>query len=138
MAATNRQLNWIDVSHGSSALTGITNVTFDQGAQVQTLSADDDRFETLAVLTKSKPMATVEMVDPAAAMAISGGTAADFTATHKDAKGATGGDIIYVLANAVAESAKTSGQHGSFGTASLSFVGISADGQTNPLSFTRV
>lgn len=137
MAATNRQLNWTDVSYGATAITGITNITIDQGGKMQRLSADDDRYTTLAVLVSSEPSIKIDLVDPAKAMGISAGAVGDLTATHKDAKGATLGDIIYVLAGAVAETATATGSHQTFGTATLSFFGVSPDGQTNPLSFTR-
>lgn len=137
MAGTNRQLNWTDVSLGATALTGITNISFDQGGKIQTLSADDDRFTTLAVQVMSQPTVKVDSVDPASIMGIASGAVGDFTATHKDAKGVTGGDILYVLAGAVAETATTAGAHQAFGTASLSLISVSNDGQTNPLSFTR-
>ena len=65
------------------------------------------------------------------------GTSASFSATHKDAKGATGGDILYVMANAVAENVETSGSHAEFGYTTQQLLAFSSDGTTNPLSFTR-
>jgi len=85
----------------------------------------------------SKPTASVTSADTATLMAIAPGTTATFSATHKDAKGATSGDILYVLANAVVENVETTGAHGQFGTATMKMLAYSSDGTTNPLSFTR-
>lgn len=137
MAATKLQANWTAVSHNSASITRVNNVTFTQGGQVATYSGDGDKFPTVAVNLMNAPRATVTSSDPAALMAIAPGTTGAFTATHNDAKGAVGGAIVYTLANAVAENVDTSGAHASFGTASLSLIGVSADGTTNPLSFTR-
>ena len=137
MAATKLQANWTAVSFGSAAITRVSQVSFTQGGSLAAYAADGDRFPTVVVNTLSKPRATVTSGDAAALMAIAPGTVGSFSATHKDAKGEVGGDILYVLANAVAENAETSGGHGQFGTASLSRLAFSSDGVTNPLSFTR-
>ena len=137
MAATKLQANWTAVSFGSAAITRVSQVSFTQGGSLAAYAADGDRFPTVVVNTLSKPRATVTSGDAAALMAIAPGTVGSFSATHKDAKGEVGGDILYVLANAVAENAETSGGHGQFGTASLSLLAFSSDGVTNPLSFTR-
>jgi hypothetical protein len=137
MAATKLQANWTSVSHGGTAITRVQNVSFSQGGSLASYDADGDRFPTVIVNLLSKPKATLVSGDPAALMAISPGTVAAFSATHKDAKVAAGGDILYVLANAVAENVDTSGAHAQFGSASISFQAFSSDGTTNPLSFTR-
>ena len=137
MAATKLQANWTAVSFGSAAITRVSQVSFTQGGSLAAYAADGDRFPTVVVNTLSKPRATVTSGDAAALMAIAPGTVGSFSATHKDAKGEVGGDILYVLANAVAENAETSGAHGQFGTATLSMMAYSSDGITNPLSFTR-
>ncbi|MDG3005500.1 hypothetical protein [Paludisphaera mucosa] len=137
MAATKLQANWTAVSFGSTLISRVTQVTFTQGGSVAAYAADGDHFPTVVVNTMNKPKASVTSGDVAALMAIASGATSTFSATHKDAKGETGGDILYVLANAVAENAETSGSHGQFGTATLSLMAYSSDGITNPLSFTR-
>ena len=137
MAATKLQSNWTAVSFGSTSISRVTQVSFTQGGTLNAYAADGDHFPTVVVNTLSKPRASVTSGDAAAIMAISPGTTAAFSATHKDAKGEVGGDILYVLANAVAENSETSGSHGEFGTATLSLMAYSSDGTTNPLSFTR-
>ncbi|QEH38645.1 hypothetical protein OJF2_72510 [Aquisphaera giovannonii] len=137
MAATKLQANWAAVSHGSTSITRVTNVSFSQGGSLSSFSADGDHYPTVIVSLQNKPSATVTSSDTAALMGLAPGTVASFSATHKDAKGATGGDVVYVMANAVVENVDTSGSHGQFGTATLSLLGYSSDGVTNPLSFTR-
>jgi hypothetical protein len=137
MAATKLQSNWTAVSFGTAPISRVTQVSFTQGGSLTTYAADGDHFPTVIVNTMSKPRATVTSGDAAALMAIAPGETGTFSATHKDAKGEVGGDILYVLANAVAENAETSGSHGEFGTAKLSLMAYSSDGVTNPLSFTR-
>ncbi|APW59221.1 hypothetical protein [Paludisphaera borealis] len=137
MAATKLQANWTAVSFGSTPISRVSQVSFTQGGSLAAYSADGDHFPTVVVNLMNKPRAAVTSADTAALMAVAPGTTASFSATHKDAKGETGGDILYVLANAVAENAETSGAHGQFGSATLSLLAFSTDGTTNPLSFTR-
>lgn len=137
MAATKVQANWTGVSHGSNTITRVTGVTFSQGGSLATFAADGDRFPTVVVNLMNRPRATVTSADTASLMGITPGTAASFSATHKDAKAQAGGDVLYVLANAVVENVDASGSHGQFGTATLSMLAYSSDGTTNPLSFTR-
>ena len=137
MPASKLQANWTAVAHGSNAITRVSSVTISQGGTLATYSADGDRFPTVVVNLMNKPKATVTTADTASVMGITPGTTASFTATHKDAKGEAGGDILYVLSNAVVENVDTSGDHGQFGTATMSLLAYSSDGTTNPLSFTR-
>lgn len=137
MAATKLQANWTAVSLGTSSITRVTQVSFSQGGSLASYSADGDHYPTVVVNLMNKPRASVTSSDTATLMGIAPGTTAAFSATHKDAKGATGGDILYVMANAVAENVETSGAHAQFGSATMQLLAYSSDGTTNPLSFTR-
>jgi hypothetical protein len=137
MAATKLQANWSAVSHGTNAITRVTQVTFSQGGSLASYSGDGEHYPTVIVNLMSKPRAVVTSSDTATLMGIATGTTATFSATHKDAKGASGGDILYVMANSVVENVETSGSHGQFGSASMNLLAYSSDGVTNPLSFTR-
>ncbi len=137
MAATRLQANWTAVSLGTTSITRVSQVTFSQGGSLASYSADGDHYPTVVVNLMNKPRASVTSADTATLMGIAPGTNASFSATHKDAAGATGGDILYVMANAVCENVQTSGSHNEFGTATLQLVAFSSDGKTNPLSFTR-
>jgi hypothetical protein len=135
--ASKLQANWSAVSHGTALITRVTQVSFSQGGSLSTFAADGDHYPTVVVNLMNKPTASITSADTATLMGIAPGTTATLSATHKDAKGATGGDILYVMANAVAENCNTGGAHGQFGTASISLLAYSSDGTTNPLSFTR-
>ena len=137
MAATKLQANWSAVALGTTAITRVSQVSFSQGGSLASYSADGDHYPTVVVNLMNKPRAAVVSADTATLMGVAPGTSATFSATHKDAKGATGGDILYVMANSVVENVETSGSHGQFGSATMSLVGCSIDGSTNPLSFTR-
>ena len=137
MAATKIQANWTAVSFGATPISRVSQVSFTQGGSLAAYSADGDHFPTVVVNLMNKPRASVTSADAAALMSIAPGETGSFSATHKDAKGEVGGDILYVLANAVAENSETSGAHGQFGSAKLNLLAFSTDGTTNPLSFTR-
>ncbi|MFO0892157.1 MAG: hypothetical protein U0790_23840 [Isosphaeraceae bacterium] len=137
MPPSRLQANWSAVSHGDDPISRVTRVTFSQGGSLASFAADGDRYPTVLVALMNRPRASVTSADPAALMAIAPGTAATFRATHNDAAGAAGGDILYVLANAVVEAVEADGAHGQFGSATMSLLAYSADGSTNPLSFTR-
>ena len=85
----------------------------------------------------NKPTASITSGDIATLMGIASGTVASLTATHKDAAKAVGGDILYTLANAVAENVTGNGPFSQYGSATITFRAFSNDGSTNPLSFTR-
>jgi hypothetical protein len=65
------------------------------------------------------------------------GTSGAATATHNDARLASGGAIVYTLSPCVVESPSAGGQHRQIGSGKVLFSGYFPDGQTNPLSFTR-
>lgn len=138
MAATKLQAGWTGVQHGSTSITKVTAVTFSQGGALQAFAGDNDRYDTVVVNLMNKPTASVTSGDIGTLMGIAPGTTGTLAATHKDAKLASSGDIVYALANAVAQNATANGPFGNFGSATLTFMSYSSDGTTNPLSFTRV
>jgi hypothetical protein len=137
MAATKLQANWTAVAHGTTNITRVSQVSFSQGGSLASFSADGDHYPTVVVNLMNNPSVTVVSSDTATLMGLASGTTATFSATHRDAKGASGGDILYVLANSVVENVETTGSHGQFGSATMSLLAYSSDGTTNPLSFTR-
>lgn len=139
---TGLQLNWTAVgftpSGGSlTTFTRVTSVTFTTGGQLMPFAGDDDRFPTVLVNSMNMPSATVTSGNIAQLFGFAPGTRGTLTATHKDARGASGGDIVYTLANAVVATNDASGQHANYGSGTLPFQAFSSDGSTNPLSFTR-
>jgi hypothetical protein len=142
MSATKRQMNWAAVGFTPvagtlTAATGVTNCTVTTGGSLVKFSGDGDRGPSTVVNDFNEPALTVEAADLAWLMGLAPGTTGAATATHKDAQKATGGDIVYTLTPCVVESPQSAGQHRQIGSGSVNFVGIFADGQTNPLSFSR-
>lgn len=137
MAASKIQLNWTGVAHGVTSITKVSSVSFSQGGALLEFSGDTDKFSTVVVNGVAKPTATITTADIGTVMGISPGTTASLTATHKDAKLASGGDILYTLSNAVAQNVTANGPFNQFGSATATFMAYSSDGSTNPLAFTR-
>lgn len=142
MAASKLQMNWAAVGFTPTggtliSIIKVTEVNFDPGGSLKPYSGDVDRFPTTMVNDMNNPKATVMTGDVATVQALAPGTIGEFTATWKDAKLATGGDILYTLANAVVETNPAGGKHADYGSATLTLRAFSADGATNPLSFTR-
>lgn len=144
MAATKVNANWTAVQHDTNAITRVTSVEFDRGGQLQGFSADGDRFRTLIVNLMNEPSASVTTADVGTAFdatkfAPGTGSAGGktLTATLKDTLGASGGDVVFAMANSVIENVRGNGSHASFASATITFKAFSSDGTTNPLSITR-
>ena len=139
MSMTNLQANWdaVKFPDNVTVLSKIQDVTFRKGGQVSLYAADLDRIASVAQVFMSAPTARLQSGNPAQFMGIAPGTTGTLLATHKDAKLATGGDILYTLANAIFEDAQTNGPHGSWGAGTADFKAVSSDGVTHPLTFTR-
>lgn len=140
MPGSNRQMNWTAVTATvatvATVLNGITDVSIDGGTQFAKFAGDADRFSTTIVNSMNDPTIRVTSGNEAQLQALAGAVGS-FSCTHKDAKGLTGGDIVYTLANAVFGNASIGGRHAQFGEATLEIACYSSDGQTNPLSFSR-
>lgn len=137
MPATGVQANWTGVQFASSTIKRVTQVRFDRGGQLTEFAGDVDLFPSLLVSLSQRPSASVTSADVAALMTFVGGASGNFQATHKDAAGAAGGDIIYTMTGAVVENVSSDGAHGQLGTATLTLRASAPDGVTNPLTFTR-
>jgi len=102
---------------------------------VQKFSGDADHFPTTVVEDFRDPSISLTCADQAWIDTVAlGGMFTSVAATHKDAKGATGGNITYTLSNAIAESSSDQGSHKAFGSGQVKFTGQSADGVTSPLA----
>ena len=137
MSATKAQINWTAVSHGSTNLTRVTNAMFGQGGSLIKFKGDTDLFPTIIANVDNEPHASVTTADVGTMMGITPGTTATLNATLNDAKAATGGAVVFALANAVFANADTQAQHAQFATVTGTWQAFSTDGSTNPLSFTR-
>src|SRR5262245_14722150 len=137
MPATKLQANWDVVKHGTTVIQRVTSVNFTLTGTATKFAGDTARFETHAAVLMTRVTASVVSADIATLIGIVPGTMAAFLATHKDANLAAGGDILYTLSNAIWESCNATGAFGAFGSATGNMSGLSPDGQTNPLAFTR-
>jgi|GEM_PF-1422715 len=142
MAATKRQMNWSGVTFtppGETPVlrtaTGVTQVQIAVGGSLVKFSGDDDRFPTTVVNDFSDPSIAITSADENWIFSFPSGTRGTIAATHKDAKGASGGSITFTMINAVAESPSAGGSHRQIGSGTITFYAESADGSTNPLSF---
>jgi hypothetical protein len=138
MSATRAQINWASVTFGSTAITRITTGGFGQGGKLIRFKGDTDMYSTVIANVTNEPGATFTTADVGTIMGIAPGTTNTLTATLNDAKGATGGAVVFTMINSVFENADTAAQHAQFGSVTGTWQAFSSDGVTNPLSFTRV
>ncbi len=137
MAATRANINWAAVNFASTAITRITSGAFGQGGKLATFKGDVDLYNTVVANVTNEPHASFTTADVGTMMGFSPGATGTLTATLNDARGATGGAVVFTMINAVFENAETQGRHGQFGSVTGTWQAFSADGVTNPLSFTR-
>ncbi len=137
MSATKAQINWAAVSFGSTAITRITTGAFGQGGKLLKFKGDTDLYSTVIASVSNEPHASFTTADVGTVMGITPGTTNTLVATLNDAKGATGGAVVFAMINAVFENADTTAHHGQFGNVTGTWQAFSSDGVTNPLSFSR-
>lgn len=144
MAGTNLQMNWGPVAYSngtnnnnSIVFTRIDSVDINFGGTLLKYSGDLDRYPTVIINNDNNPSMSLRSSDPGTVMTLVPGTTGVIHATHKDAAKVSGGDVVYIMINAVVESPSTSGSHAQFGTSSLSLQAYSSDGSTTPLSLSR-
>jgi hypothetical protein len=138
MSATRAQINWASVTFGSTSITRITAGGFGQGGKLLRFKGDTDMYSTVIANVNNEPSATFTTADVGTIMGIAPGTTNTLAATLNDAKGATGGSVVFTMINAVFENADTTAHHAQFGSVTGTWQAFSSDGVTNPLSFTRV
>ena len=107
MSATRAQINWASVTFGSTAITRITTGGFGQGGKLLRFKGDTDMYSTVIANVTNEPSATFTTADVGTMMGIAPGTTNTLAATLNDAKGATGGAVVFTMINAVFENADT-------------------------------
>jgi hypothetical protein len=137
MSATKAQINWSAVSFASTSITRVTNASIGQGGSLIKFKGDTDMYPTVIANVDNEPHVSITTADVGTMMGFAPGAAGTLNATLNDARGATGGSVVFVLANAVFENADTQAQHAQFGSVTGTWQCYSTDGSTNPLSFTR-
>jgi hypothetical protein len=137
MPGTATQINWNNVQFGTNVIKRVTNAMFGQGGSLIKFKGDIDVYPSVVAAVDIEPHASITTGDPATMMTFTPGQDLTLTATMKDAKGVSGGDIIFTLIHAVFENADTTGQHAQFGTVTGTFQAYAPDGITPPLSLAR-
>lgn len=140
MPATHRQVNWTAVgftpSGGTaSPATGVTQIQINPNGNLIKFSGDADHGPTTIVNDFVDNEIVVTTADEIWALALPPGTRGTLVATHKDAKSAVGGNIVFTLVNAIVVDNTAGGQHRQFGQSAVRFHAEWADSVTNPLSF---
>jgi hypothetical protein len=107
------------------------------GGNLIKFKGDTDLYPTIIAAVNAEPHASITTADVGTMMGFIPGTSATLNATLLDAKGASGGAVVFALSNAVFENADTQAQHAQFGTVTGTWQCYSSDGSTNPLAFTR-
>ena len=125
------------MSFASTAITRVTNASVGQGGNLIKFKGDTDVFPTIIAMVDQEPHASITTADVGTMMGFIPGAAGSLVMTLNDAKTASGGAVNFTLANAVFENADTQAQHAQFGSVTGTWQAYSADGSTNPLSFTR-
>jgi hypothetical protein len=138
MAISKAQINWTGVTFNSVPITRVTAGMFGQGGQLIKFKGDTDLYPTIIAAPTSEPHASFTTADVGTMMGFAPGTGATLAATLNDARSVTAGAVAFSMLNAVFENAESSGQHAQFATVTGTWQAYSADGTTNPLTFTRV
>jgi hypothetical protein len=139
MSATKANINWTSVSFNSTGITRVTNASFGQGGQLIKFKGDTDLYPTIIAAVDTEPHASITTADVGTVMSsFVPGTTSTLTAQLNDAKGASGGAVVFTLANAVFENADAQAQHAQFGSVTGTWQAFSSDGSTSPLSIARV
>lgn len=143
MSATRRQFNVINTSFtptGGSAqnYTGVTGVTMGLGGSIATFDGDNDRFPTVAINDFNNPTVTVSAADLGGMLSTPPGTRGVLTFTYRDARGFSGGNLVFTVSVAIVSDVSANQPHRQFGQGSITFGVESPDGQTNPVSYVFV
>jgi hypothetical protein len=137
MSATKGQMNWASVAWNSVTMTRVNSVSIARGGGLLEYAGDTDIYDTIIVANAVKPTISVTTSDPAILLAMQPGVSSTFTATWKDVKGASGGDINFTISGAVFENTDAQGQHAQLGTATANWKVGTADGITDPIGIAR-
>lgn len=141
MAATGLQVNWSNVAFTPAAgvalpIDRVTQVAVANRPENIRFKGDAATYDQVIVNVNNTPSVTVTSGNIGALLALPVNTTGTWTGTHLDARGETGGDIVYEM-DCLCAGVETTGAHGAFGSGTATFEGFSSDGVTSPLAFTR-
>lgn len=140
MAKTGLQVNWDAVRFTPTGGTAIpikriTNIAVGNRPENIRFKGDVAVHDQVIVNVNNAQSMTITSGDVATVMGLPINAVGVLTATHKDARGQSGGDIVYEL-DCFCGGGESSGAHAQFGTGTATFEGFSTDGVTSPLAFT--
>lgn len=138
MAATKVQLNWSSVQFAATTITRVTNATFTFGGNILLFSGDANIYDVVGAVGVNKPAATVTSADIGTLSSFQIGAQGTLAAQLNDALQQTGGAVVFTMTNAIVSDIPSSAAHAAFGTGTISFVAVSTDGVTPPLTIGRV
>lgn len=125
----------------ATTMTGNFSVTVNKEPQNITFQPDAAVYPTLIVNASNARQITIESFDAKKTMADWPDGPATIIAKIADAKNASGsagsGQITYTLVNAIKQPSMANHAVATPGTSSISYVGYSADGTTDPLTITE-
>jgi hypothetical protein len=134
---TGVNLNWSSVTFTATAITRVTNCSFDEGGNIIYFSGDANIYNVVSAVAVNAPTASITTGDVGNAFnAFTVGAIGSLVASLNDARGATGGGVTFTM-NAVYHTTTGSGAHAAFASATLNFGAVSTDGVTNPLAISR-
>jgi len=136
--ATRAQINWTAVEFGSTNIIRVSAGMFGQGGSLIKCKGDTDLFPSIIANVTQEPHASFTTADIGTIVGITPGTTATLSATLNDAKGVSGGAVVFAMSNAVFENADTNAQHAQFGTVTGTWQAFASDGLTNPVAISRV
>lgn len=142
MVATNRYMNWSGVTMAGTAVTGVKEISFDEGISIKEESADFDLGPTCSVVDWRNPSFSITLIDAMILFSQISGAKGIFQAVLRDAfNGATasgGGKTFATNSNAYIGGRQIGGAHREFARQTLMVKTMSADGVTNPVTVTAL
>lgn len=144
MSATNLFINWTAVSFTPSggsltAIDKVTSVRVNHDVNIETFKGDLAKFVQAVAATNQMREITVTTGNAKTVETIVQGAVGSFTATLADAYNGTtagGGAQVLALTNCIVSRKDVSGDHSRFASATITFMGYAADGETDPLTIT--
>jgi hypothetical protein len=136
-------INWTACSYTPVSasiinLTRISNGSFNYGGKLIKFSGDTDQYPTIIATPLQDPSASFTSADVGTFFGIVPNTVGVLAATLNDARSASGGAVVFSMANAVFENSSFTAAHAQFASITATWQAYSSDGVTPPLSFTRI
>jgi hypothetical protein len=131
-------VGWTPLLGTAAPLNRITQAGLAWNREVINNRADLDVYDSSAHIVGAKPTVTLAGNNVQAYLVLTMGLGAiTWTIGNADTPGGAG-SLVYTMTPAMNPLGDYSGPHGQYASGNLSFMGIAADGATNPVSYTTV